>query len=237
MSCLETFPSGGIAVVIGSRSAIGRAMVAALAQSERFDAVLSFGRDTAPVLDVTCEDNWKNVAAQITAAGKPLRLVLVTTGLLRGPLGGPERTWGDIDPMAMAGAFAVNAIGPALALKHLLPLLPKEGKSMFAALSARVGSIADNRLGGWFSYRASKAALNQILHTAAIELARSRRAAVCVALHPGTVDTPLSAPFARHGLDLHTPYAAAAHLVAVMDRLRVADSGGFFDWRGAPIPW
>jgi NAD(P)-dependent dehydrogenase (short-subunit alcohol dehydrogenase family) len=234
---LQSFPPGGLAVVIGSRSAIGRACVTALKASEDFGGVIAFGRDSTPPLDVTRDEDWIAVVDSIRATSLPLRLVLVSTGVLQSRFGGPERSVRDIRAEAMAHAFAVNAIGPALALKHLLPLLPKEGKSLFAALSARVGSIGDNRLGGWFSYRASKAALNQILHTGAIELARSRREAVCVALHPGTVDTPLSAPFVRNAPGRHAPDDAAQHLLAVIDRLTSADSGTFFDWRGETIPW
>jgi NAD(P)-dependent dehydrogenase (short-subunit alcohol dehydrogenase family) len=122
-------------------------------------------------------------------------------------------------------------------MKHLLPRLPRAGRSVFATLSARVGSIGDNRLGGWHAYRASKAALNQLVRTASIELARRAPQAVCVALHPGTVDTALSAPFSRRGLQVHSPAEAARHLLQVVDTLSAADSGGFYDWRGAAIPW
>jgi NAD(P)-dependent dehydrogenase (short-subunit alcohol dehydrogenase family) len=122
-------------------------------------------------------------------------------------------------------------------MKHFLPLLPRQGKSVFASLSAKVGSIGDNQLGGWYSYRASKAALNQLVHTAAIELARRRPEAVCVALHPGTVDTGLSSDFAKSGLSVQQPADAAARLLSVLDRLTAADTGGFFDYRGDPLPW
>ena len=134
-------------------------------------------------------------------------------------------------------SFALNAIGPAMIMKHVLPLLPRSGKAVFATLSARVGSIGDNRLGGWYSYRASKAALNQLVRTAAVELARRSPEALCIALHPGTVATSLSAPFSAAGLEVHTPAAAARHLLAVVDKLTPEANGGFFDWRGQPVPW
>ena len=137
----------------------------------------------------------------------------------------------------MAKSFAVNAIGPALLMKHFLPLLPRPGKSVFATLSAKVGSIADNRLGGWYSYRASNAALNQLVRTAATELKRSRPEALCVAIHPGTTETSLSAPFSKAGLTVQTPAAAAAAIVTCLDRLGSDASGGFFDRRGKLLQW
>jgi NAD(P)-dependent dehydrogenase (short-subunit alcohol dehydrogenase family) len=131
----------------------------------------------------------------------------------------------------------VNAIGPALLIKHFLPMLPRSGKCVFATLSARVGSIGDNRLGGWYSYRASKAALNQIVRTAAIELRRSRPDAICVALHPGTVATPLSARFAKSGLEVQSPDTAAMRILAVLDGLTAESSGEFLDQRARSIAW
>jgi NAD(P)-dependent dehydrogenase (short-subunit alcohol dehydrogenase family) len=163
--------------------------------------------------------------------------VVDATGFLHGDGLAPERSWRELDPAHMAMAFAVNATGPALLMKHFLPLLPRDGKAVFATLSARVGSIGDNRLGGWYSYRASKAALNQLVRTAAVELGRRRPAAVCVALHPGTVDTGLSAPFAKAGLEVRPAGQAAERLLRVIDRLAAEDSGGFFDHRGARLPW
>ncbi len=136
----------------------------------------------------------------------------------------------------MAAHFAVNAIGPALALKRHDTLLAADGRSVFATLSARVGSIGDNRLGGWVSYRASKAALNQIVRTAAIEIARRRPEAVCVALHPGTVATSLSEPFAGDR-DRLAPDQAAEELLRVIGSLGPEQSGGFFAYDGEAIPW
>lgn len=166
-----------------------------------------------------------------------LALVFGATGVLEGEGCIAEKSWRQIDAQALARHFAVNAIGPALLVKHFMPLLPRSGRCVFAALSARVGSIGDNRLGGWYGYRAAKAALNQILRSAAVELARSRPQAVCVALHPGTVDTGLTAGFAKHGLEVQTPDTAAVRMLDVLDRLGAADSGGFFDQHGRAIPW
>jgi NAD(P)-dependent dehydrogenase (short-subunit alcohol dehydrogenase family) len=159
------------------------------------------------------------------------------TGVLQDDRCVAEKSWSQIDMSGMLRAFAINAVGPALLIKHFLPLMPVSGRSLFATLSARVGSIGDNRLGGWYSYRASKAALNQIVRTAAVELRRKRPEAICVALHPGTVDTALSAPFRKAGLQLHAPAAAARQLLSVIARLQAADSGGLFDQHGETIPW
>lgn len=169
----------------------------------------------------------------------PLSLIVVATGVLTLADGtGPERSFRRLDPDAMEKVFRVNTIGPALVAKHLLPQLPRDRRSVFAALSARVGSIGDNRLGGWHSYRASKAALNMLIRNFAIELARTHKQALAVALHPGTVDTKLSEPFQGNVPDeqLFTPQKSAAHLFDVIEGLEPEDSGGHFDWRGDRIP-
>jgi NAD(P)-dependent dehydrogenase (short-subunit alcohol dehydrogenase family) len=163
--------------------------------------------------------------------------VIDATGFLHDENQSPEKTWRQLDAAWLARSFALNAIGPALLMKHVLPLLPREGKAVFATLSARVGSIGDNRLGGWYAYRASKAALNQLVRTASVELARRSPDALCIALHPGTVATPLSAPFAATGPQVHTPAAAVRHMLAVIGQLTADANGGFFDWRGQTVPW
>ncbi len=138
---------------------------------------------------------------------------------------------------AVLRLFAVNAIGPALLMKHFLPLLAPQGKAVFATLSAKVGSIGDNRLGGWYGYRASKAALNQLVRTAAVELGRRRPQALCVALHPGTVATRLTAPHATGHLEVRAPAAAARCLLGVLQGLRKEHNGAFLDYRGEALPW
>ena len=159
----------------------------------------------------------------------------MTTGLLHDADGlAPEKALRQIDPGNLARSFAVNAIGPVLVMKHFPPLLPREGRSVFAVLSARVGSISDNRLGGWYAYRASKAALNQLVRTASIELARSHRQAIVMGLHPGTVATGLSEPFGD--LSRKTaPAQSAENLLSVIASAEPDWSGGLFDWRGARI--
>ena len=151
----------------------------------------------------------------------------------------PERSLRDLAQVSLERAFRVNAIGPALVLRHFLPRLARSGRVEVALLSARVGSIADNRLGGWYGYRASKAALNQLVRTAAIEVARTRPEAVLAALHPGTVDTEMSRPFQANVAPerLFTPAKSAQALADVLGRLTPSDSGGFFDWQGKAIPF
>ena len=159
------------------------------------------------------------------------------TGFLHDAQQTPEKTWKHLDAAKLARSFALNAIGPVLIMKHVLPRLPRAGKAVFATLSARVGSIGDNRLGGWYGYRASKAALNQLVRTAAVELARRSPQALCIALHPSTVATPLSAPYVSTGVDIHSPPVAALNLLAVIDQFTSQANGGFFDWRGDLVPW
>ncbi|CAN5708092.1 SDR family oxidoreductase [soil metagenome] len=233
----DAFPAGGLAIVIGSSGGIGKALLGRLAGQPRFCAALGLGRSSAPPLDLTDEDSIARAARHVQGLGAEVRLVIDATGVLHKDGWAPEKSWRDLDALHMARAFAVNAIGPALLMKHFLPLLPRQGRAVFATLSARVGSIGDNRLGGWYSYRASKAALNQFVRTAAIELGRRQPAALCVALHPGTVATRLSEPFAKAGLDVQTPEDAAGRLLEVIERLLPASTGGFFDQRGEPVPW
>lgn len=234
---LHSFPSGGAAVVLGASGGIGGALISRLRKCERFAQVLAVSRSGEYAFDLADEASIERAAAAIAETGRELRLAIDATGVLQGGGCIAEKTWGQLDAAAMTRAFAVNAIGPALVMKHLLPLLPAVGKSVFATLSARVGSIGDNRLGGWYSYRASKAALNQFVHTAAIELRRKRPDAICVAVHPGTVDTRLTAAFQRSGLEVQTPDVAAARLLDVLDALGSDASGGFYDHRGVTIPW
>lgn len=233
----DVLPTGGIAIVVGAAGGIGGALYGRLSTQSRFSAVLGLGRRSSPPLDLTDEATIVGAARHVSGLGADLRLIIDASGILHDVGLSPEKTWRDLDAAQLAKAFAVNAIGPALLMKHFLPLLPRQGRSVFATLSARVGSIGDNRLGGWYGYRASKAALNQFVRTAAIELGRRQPAAICVALHPGTVATSLSAPFVKAGVDVQTTDQAAGRLIDVIDRLPPGSSGGFFDHRGDPVPW
>lgn len=231
------------AAVFGASGGIGRALSAALV--ERGLAVWAGSRSGEELVegarpfrfDLGDEDSIRQ--ATDLMKDDPPDLVIVATGVLTLSDGtGPERSFKAIDGAAMAQMFAANTIGPALIAKHMLPLMPRDRRCMFAALSARVGSIGDNRLGGWHSYRASKAALNMLVRNFAIEFARTHKQGVVVALHPGTVDTALSEPFQGNVPDrqLTQPSQAAENLLSVIDGLTPEDSGGHFDWKGEAIP-
>ena len=213
-------------VIIGASGGIGGALAEALREEDA--AVQCFSR---PELDITDEASIAQAAAR---AGSP-ELVVVATGLLHDGARGPEKALRDLDAEWLARQYAVNAIGPALVAKHFLPIMPRTGRSVLAILSARVGSISDNRLGGWYGYRASKAALNQLVRTLAIEDKRRNERGIVVALHPGTVDTKLSKPFQQSGRDLFAPGRAAVQLLDVIDGLKPHDSGKLFAWDGTEI--
>lgn len=231
------------ALIIGANGGIGAALVAALATSSRYARIIAAARHVPHALPANVDyqpidiADPASIAAAAAAIDIPLIRVIVATGMLHDETGGPERSLRDLDADRMAHLFAINTIGPALALRHFAPLLAKDVPAAIACISARVGSISDNRLGGWYGYRASKAALNQIVRTAAIELARSRPRATCVALHPGTVDTGLSKPFQRGvpAEKLFTPDYSAERLLAVLDGLTPAQTGRIFAWDGSEI--
>lgn len=217
------------ALVIGASGGIGAALSGAL--RARGAAVTGLSRSDDG-LDVT---DPASVARHLGALDGPFDLVIVATGILAPEGAGPEKSLDAIDAEVMSRTLAVNTIGPALILANLPRLLPQEGRSVTAVLTARVGSIGDNKMGGWYSYRASKAAANQIVHGAAIEIGRKRKEAVVAALHPGTVATPFTASYTGH--KKVAPDEAAANLLEVIGGLTRAQSGGFFDYAGKEIPW
>ena len=218
------------ALVIGASGGIGAAIVAALRERGVDVTGLSRRADGFDLADPEA------VERRMAALSGSFDLILVASGILAAPGFAPEKSLAAMDAAAMLRVMAVNAIGPAMILRHVPRLLPRDRRAVVAVLSARVGSIGDNRVGGWHGYRASKAALNQIMHGAAIELARTHKQAVCVALHPGTVATPFTAEYAgRHAVV--APDVAAGHLLGVLDGLEPAQSGRFYDWAGAEVPW
>ena len=230
MSELSSFPAASTALVVGTTGGIGAALADALEASPAFTTVHRAGRHAPIRIDY---DDPATFAA-IDGLG-PLDLVIVATGLLHENDRAPEKSMRALDPAWMARNFAVNAIGPMMVARHALPLMRREARTVFAALSARVGSIADNRLGGWHSYRMAKAALNMGLRNLAIEHARRWPDSVVCGLHPGTVDTGLSRPFQRGVEVLFTPQEAAARLLSVIDGLTPADTGGVFAHDGSRI--
>jgi NAD(P)-dependent dehydrogenase (short-subunit alcohol dehydrogenase family) len=222
------------AVIIGAGGGIGAALVAALREEDV--AVRGFARRAAGAdrLDLLDE---ASIAAAAASLGAAPELVIVATGLLHAGDQGPEKNMAALDPEWLARQYAVNAIGPALVAKHFLPRMPGAGRTVFAVLSARVGSISDNRLGGWYGYRMAKAALNQLVRTLSVEERRRNDRSIVVGLHPGTVDTGLSKPFQANvrGDQLFTPDRAAVQLLDVIDALKAPDSGKLFDWQGSEV--
>ena len=248
MTKLSSFADAAHVVIAGATGGIGRALVEALLDDPRVARVTALSRTPVEYGDARLEthaidfddEGSIEAAAGACAAHSPVDLVIVATGILhRDPDIQPEKRLADLDPQKLAEVIRVNTIGPALLAKHFLPVLRRDAKSVFAAISARVGSISDNRLGGWSSYRASKAALNMLLRTFSIEHARANTDSVVVALHPGTTDTALSKPFQRNVPEgkLFLPAFVAERLLSVIDGLTSEDSGGFFAWDASPIQY
>ncbi|MBS28134.1 MAG: hypothetical protein CL566_04300 [Alphaproteobacteria bacterium] len=241
---LTSFGAGLNVAVLGASGGIGAALAAHMTAAPNVARTFALCRTPEAAqdqlfVDIEDESSIAAAAESLESQVDGLHAVIVATGILHDAEGlRPEKSWRDLEPGNLERAFRVNAAGPALVAKHLLPLLARDRKSAFAAVSARVGSISDNELGGWYAYRASKAALNMMVRNLSIELARKNPGALCVGLHPGTVDTRLSAPFQR-GVpagNLFTPAHSAACLLEVLDRLTLAETGGVFDWDGTPVP-
>ena len=240
---MTSLPEDYRAIVFGATGGLGRAFTEVLDADPRCAAVFAASRSGAGVagaegisFDLTDEASIEAAIARAFEYG-PVQLVIAASGVLHDEAIGPEKTWRHLDAKALHHAYAVNAVGPALIAKHALSRFPARTRCINAALSARVGSISDNRLGGWHAYRASKAALNQLIRTNAIELARKRPEALCVGLHPGTVDTGLSEPFQGNVPEgkLFSAEYSASKLLEVLDRLGPEHSGRVFDYAGLEI--
>ena len=254
---LASFDRPVTALVAGASRGIGLAFVRHLAAGGRVRRIWAGCRNPATAtalaelaaandlvrvvaLDITDEHSLAEAALAVAAEQEPLDLVINCAGLLHRSAGPqPERRLADVQLDWLLESFAVNGAGPLLLAKHFEHLLPRRERAVFASLSARVGSIGDNRLGGWYAYRAAKAAQNMFIRTLAIELARRARGVICVALHPGTTDTDLSQPFQANvpAGKLFSTERAVVQLLQVIDGLGANDSGGFFAWNGAKIPW
>jgi NAD(P)-dependent dehydrogenase (short-subunit alcohol dehydrogenase family) len=231
---MESFAEGYRALVIGASGGIGQALVRELQADARCGTVVSVSRSSTPRIDFDDAASIALAAESLRDRG-PFHLIINAAGVLHGDFGLPEKRLGELNYAQLEQTFRTNTFGPALLLAHFTPLLAP-GRAVFALLSAKVGSISDNRLGGWYAYRASKAALNMLIKTAAIEVARKNPGAVLVALHPGTVDTALSAPF--RGAEIgQRPDDATQKMLAVLGGLKPTDSGGFFSYTGETLPW
>jgi NAD(P)-dependent dehydrogenase (short-subunit alcohol dehydrogenase family) len=221
------------AIIVGANGGIGAALAAELAQRGE---VFALSRSSKPAIQLLDESSISGAASELAQSGVSPRLIVVATGVLHKDSKGPEKALRELDPEWMIESYRLNAIGPALIAKHFLPLMPRQGRICFAVLSARVGSISDNNLGGWHSYRASKAALNMLVRNISLEWQRKNPQAIIVGLHPGTVETPLSGPF--KGNPAHERFApdkAAGQLLDVLDALNPEQSGQLFAYDGAVI--
>ena len=231
---MQSFGSGYHALVIGSHGSIGSALMALLTADPNCDAVTGLSRATHPGFSLEDESSMAQAAAALQSEG-PFDLIIDATGALTIDGHGPEKHLGALNAKQLARSFEINAIGPVLLIKHFSPFLSKE-RSVYAKLSARVGSISDNMKGGWYGYRAAKTAVNMFLQTAAIEIQRKRPQCVVVALQPGTVTSALSAPFAG-GHDVITPDVSAKGLLQTLDGLSARPGAQFYDYRGQAIDW
>jgi len=229
---MKTFKADSRALVIGASGGIGSAMTMALGNVFGMQNVVTRSR-WADGLDITDEGSVRTMVAGLEG---PFDLIFIATGALELDGVGPEKTILAMTPETLRAQFEVNALGPALLIKHLHAFLPKDKRGILAVLTARVGSIGDNGLGGWISYRTAKAAAHQIIKTSALEIARKRDQSICVALHPGTVQTDLTQKYAN-GHPTVSPAQAAQNLLSVIDGLEPSDTGQFFDWAGKPVQW
>ena len=224
------------AVIIGARGGIGAALANALEKDKNYAQILRLHRESSPPLDILDEASIAAAATSLSATHPPISLVIVATGLLHSEQKGPEKSLRELEPNWMIENFRINAVGPALVAKHFLPIMAKQGPICFAALSARVGSISDNRLGGWHSYRASKSALNMLIRNISIEWQRKNPQSVVVGLHPGTVETSLSAPFKGNPAhERFTPSRAAGNMLSVIHGLKPEQSGQIFAYDGSLV--
>ena len=206
-----------IVLIVGATGAIGSAISEEL-KKEGFSDIIKLSRYTEPKIDLTNEKSICDASFFIQKTGKEIALLFDATGILHLEKSNilPEKTYKNIDLSFMKKNFEINAYGPALLMKYFLPLLDTKNKSIFVTLSAKVGSIQDNRYGGWYSYRASKAALNQFIKTASIEMKIKNKHAICISMHPGTVNSQLSNPFQKNGLKVQSPKESAKNMLQVM---------------------
>jgi len=229
-------------LVVGASGGVGAALMRQLQVADPAARVIGTARradDGLLALDLNDSDSVDRFIAQLESINFQPQQIVIATGLLHTDLNGPEKSYRELAPEWLTQVMQTNAIGPIYLLSRLIGLLDRKSQTQIAVLSARVGSISDNQLGGWYGYRASKAALNMYLKTLSIELARTHKKVQLLALHPGTTDTPLSKPFqARVPADkLFSPEFAAKALLGVMQQVEGGESGQFLAWDGQTIPW
>jgi NAD(P)-dependent dehydrogenase (short-subunit alcohol dehydrogenase family) len=227
-----------LAIIIGGTGAIGKA-ISNEVRNLGFENIIIFGTKTNPRIDFNDENTIQNAANYIKEKNRPISILFDATGILHDSKNNqmPEKTLKSLDLDFLKKNFLINAIGPALLIKHFVPLMDQQNKSVFATLSAKVGSITDNNYGGWYSYRAAKAALNQIIKTASIEMKMKNKQAIFLALHPGTVKSNLSAPFQKIDLKIQEPEESAKNLIKIISDVTSKDTGKFFNWDGSELPW
>lgn len=244
---LKSFDRPVNAVVVGASGGIGAAVVELLDHCPNVANILALSRKPiaegpnikSMTIDLMDEDTIADAADYAKAEMGGVDLVFVATGILHQSADQPEKTYRTLTADWVSQVFAINATGPMLVAKHFIPLFPRQNKAVFASISAKVGSITDNGLGGWYGYRASKAALNQFNKTLSIEVARKHADAICLTLHPGTVDTRLSAPFQAGVPDgrLFTPEYSANRMLQVVDQATSTDTGKLVAWDGEVLPY
>ncbi len=231
---MNSLPNNYRALIIGSSGTIGQALKKQLESDPKAGSIYEISRNTPIAIDLQDEQTIPNAAKEL-AQFAPLHLILIATGVLHSEELQPEKKIGDLQIHAMSTVFAINTFGPALILRYFAPLLSRD-RAIMAWISAKVGSIEDNRLGGWYSYRASKAALNMIIQTGAIEIHRTNPQACLVALHPGTVKSPLSRPFGGI-LKGQEPQNAALQMLTSLDQVKPSSRAIFLSYDGRTIPW
>ena len=230
-------PDNSSALIFGSNGGIGKAIYDTIKSDISIKNVYGLSRNSEISFDFFSEQSIKNAAELISAKFLDIRLVIICTGFLYDEISRPEKSFKELDVNYLKKSFYLNAIGPGLIMKYFAPLLPRKEKVIFASLSAKVGSISDNNLGGWLSYRSSKAALNQLVKSFSIELNRKNKDIICLSIHPGTVDTKLSKPFKKNGLNTRKPKEAANDIIKVLKKINISHNGKLLDYKGNEIPY
>lgn len=234
---LDSFADDCDAIIVGASGGIGSKFSDKIISLNKFKRVIKLSRRGEIPVDLSSETSIAESVVNIYKITSNVNLIIDCTGFLHDETQKPEKNLRDLTKSKMIKSFTLNAIGPALLMKHYFPILSQNNKSVYVKLSAKVGSISDNKMGGWYSYRSSKAALNQLIRCGSIELKRMKRHAICIAMHPGTVDTKMSKPFMKSNLKIKSSEDTANEMVNVINNLKLNDTGKFFDYTGNVINW